>query len=21
CTKALFPDYGSTNHIEYFDLW
>nr|MOW23344.1 immunoglobulin heavy chain junction region [Macaca mulatta]MOW23716.1 immunoglobulin heavy chain junction region [Macaca mulatta]MOW23727.1 immunoglobulin heavy chain junction region [Macaca mulatta]MOW23755.1 immunoglobulin heavy chain junction region [Macaca mulatta]MOW23848.1 immunoglobulin heavy chain junction region [Macaca mulatta] len=21
CAKALFPDYGSTNHIEYFDLW
>nr|MOW26438.1 immunoglobulin heavy chain junction region [Macaca mulatta] len=21
CTKAFFPDYGSTNHIEYIDLW
>nr|MOW23520.1 immunoglobulin heavy chain junction region [Macaca mulatta]MOW23652.1 immunoglobulin heavy chain junction region [Macaca mulatta]MOW23837.1 immunoglobulin heavy chain junction region [Macaca mulatta]MOW23919.1 immunoglobulin heavy chain junction region [Macaca mulatta]MOW23961.1 immunoglobulin heavy chain junction region [Macaca mulatta] len=21
CAKAFFPDYGSTNHIEYFDLW
>nr|MOW23772.1 immunoglobulin heavy chain junction region [Macaca mulatta] len=21
CAKAFFPDYGNTNHIEYFDLW
>nr|MOW24557.1 immunoglobulin heavy chain junction region [Macaca mulatta]MOW24643.1 immunoglobulin heavy chain junction region [Macaca mulatta]MOW25239.1 immunoglobulin heavy chain junction region [Macaca mulatta]MOW25904.1 immunoglobulin heavy chain junction region [Macaca mulatta]MOW26040.1 immunoglobulin heavy chain junction region [Macaca mulatta] len=21
CAKAFFPDYGSTNHIEYFDVW
>nr|MOW26864.1 immunoglobulin heavy chain junction region [Macaca mulatta] len=21
CAKVFFPDYGSTNHIEYFDLW
>nr|MOW23136.1 immunoglobulin heavy chain junction region [Macaca mulatta]MOW23409.1 immunoglobulin heavy chain junction region [Macaca mulatta]MOW23766.1 immunoglobulin heavy chain junction region [Macaca mulatta]MOW24161.1 immunoglobulin heavy chain junction region [Macaca mulatta]MOW24511.1 immunoglobulin heavy chain junction region [Macaca mulatta] len=21
CAKAFFPDYGNTNHIEYFDFW
>nr|MOW26501.1 immunoglobulin heavy chain junction region [Macaca mulatta] len=21
CAKALFPDYGNTNHIEYFEFW
>nr|MOW23147.1 immunoglobulin heavy chain junction region [Macaca mulatta]MOW23228.1 immunoglobulin heavy chain junction region [Macaca mulatta]MOW23268.1 immunoglobulin heavy chain junction region [Macaca mulatta]MOW23335.1 immunoglobulin heavy chain junction region [Macaca mulatta]MOW23448.1 immunoglobulin heavy chain junction region [Macaca mulatta] len=21
CAKAFFPDYGNTNHIEYFEFW
>nr|MOW23889.1 immunoglobulin heavy chain junction region [Macaca mulatta]MOW24081.1 immunoglobulin heavy chain junction region [Macaca mulatta]MOW24707.1 immunoglobulin heavy chain junction region [Macaca mulatta]MOW24747.1 immunoglobulin heavy chain junction region [Macaca mulatta]MOW24993.1 immunoglobulin heavy chain junction region [Macaca mulatta] len=21
CARAFFPDYGNTNHIEYFEFW